>query len=133
MRNKIDNAEVWKDNQRVNFLDKMITEDKYKSSLVKQHKELEYLEESIGYHSTFVEACKAYFISKINGLQKEIDIAIVERKEINHDNCKQLMCLRNFIKEVYNSSDKIQEIYGYNRYHYIPILVHPHRKFIDKK
>lgn len=125
MRNKIDNAEVWKDSQRVNFLDKMIPEDKYKSDLVKQHKELEYLEESMGYHATVVEASKAYFISKINGLQQEIDNAMKDKKVIELNDCKHLVRLREFIKEVTQSCDTMKKVYGYSRRDYIPRLVHP--------
>lgn len=43
MRNKINNAEVWKDEQRLFFLDKMVSEARYKTDLVKQHKELKLL------------------------------------------------------------------------------------------
>jgi hypothetical protein len=125
MRNKIDNAEVWKDSQRVNFLDKMIPEDKYKSDLVKQHKELEYLEESMGYHATVVEASKAYFISKINGLQQEIDNAMKDKKVIKLNDCNHLVRLREFIKEVTQSCDTMKKVYGYSRRDYIPRLVHP--------
>jgi hypothetical protein len=125
MRNKIDNAEVWKDEQRVNFLDKMVTEAKYKSDLVKQHKELEFLEESMGYHATIVEASKAYFISKINGLQQEINEAIKDKNKITLDDCKQLVRLREFIKEVSENCDKMKRVYGYSRRDYIPRLVHP--------
>ena len=132
MRNKIDNAEVWKDEQRVNFLDKMVTEAKYKSDLVKQHKELEFLEESMGYHATIVEASKAYFISKINGLQQEIDAAIKDKSKITLDDCKQLVRLREFIKEVSENCDKMKRVYGYSRRDYIPRLVHPLLPFMAK-
>ena len=68
MRNNIRRAEVWNDKLRVNFLDNMVLKAKYKSALVKQLKELEFIEESMGYYATIVEVSKAYFISKINGL-----------------------------------------------------------------
>lgn len=133
MRYNIDNAEVWKDKMRVNFLDKMVTEAKYKSDLVKQHKELEFLEESMGYHATIVEASKAYFISKINGLQQEINAAIKDKNKITLDDCKQLVRLREFIKEVSENCDKMKLMYGYSRRDYIPRLVHPLPPFMAKK
>jgi hypothetical protein len=125
MRNKINNAEVWKDEQRLFFLDKMVSEARYKTDLVKQHKELEFIEESMGYHATIVEASKAYFISKINGLQQEIDAAIKNKNKIILDDCKQLVRLREFIKEVSENCDKMKRAYGYSRRYYIPHLVHP--------
>ena len=123
MQNKINNAEVWKDKQRVNYLDKIIPEDKYKSDLIKQHKELEYLEESMGYYATIVEASKAYFISKINNLQGEIDVAVENKAVINIDVCERLGRLRMFIKDVLHNSNKMKRVYGYSRGDYIPCLL----------
>lgn len=130
MRYKIDEAEVWKDEQRVYFLDKMVSEYKYKYDLLKQHKELEFLEESFGYHATILEASKAYFISKINGLQQEIDSAIKNKNKITIDDCKQLARLREFIKEVSDNCDKMKRVYGYSRRDYMPRLVHPQHLLI---
>ena len=123
MQNKINNAEVWKDNQRLNYLDKQVPEAKYKSDLIKQHKELEYLEESMGYHATIVDASKAYFINKINNLQGEIDSAVENKEVINIDGCHRLGRLREFIKEVSYNSDKMKGVYGYSRRDYIPRLL----------
>ena len=125
MRNNIQSAEEWNDKLRVNFLDNMILKAKYKSALVKQHKELEFIEESMGYYATIVEVSKAYFISKINGLQQEIDAAINENNKITLDDCKQLVRFRKFIKEVSKNCDKMKLVYGYSRSDYIPRLVHP--------
>jgi hypothetical protein len=123
MQSKINNAEVWKDKQRVNYLDKQVPEAKYKSDLIKQHKEVEYLEESMGYHATVVEASKAYFINKINNLQGEIDAAIEKKVVVNIDGCERLGRLREFIKEVSYNSKKMKEVYGYSRGDYIPRLL----------
>ena len=123
MQSKINNAEVWKDKQRVNYLDKQVPEAKYKSDLIKQHKELEYLEESMGYHATIVEASKAYFINKINSLQGEIDAAVENKTVLNIDDCERLGRLREFIKEVLRNSKKMKEVYGYSRHDYIPRLL----------
>ena len=123
MQSKINNAEVWKDKQRVNYLDKQVPEAKYKSDLIKQHKELEYLEESMGYHATVVEASKAYFISKIKNLQGEIDAAIANKVVVNIDSCERLGRLRESIKEVSYNSKKMKEVYGYSRGDYIPRLL----------
>jgi len=123
MQRKINNAEIWKDKQRVNYLDKQVPESRYKSDLIKQHKELEYLEESMGYHATIVEASKAYFINKINSLQGEIDAAIVNKVVLNIDDCERLGRLREFIKEVSYNSKKMKEVYGYTRCDYIPNLL----------
>ena len=125
MQSKINNAEVWKDTQRVNYLDKQVPESKYKSDLIKKHKELEYLEESMGYHATVVEASKAYFINKINSLQGEIDTAVENKTVLNIDDCERLGRLRDFIKEVLRNSKKMKEVYGYTRCDYIPRLLKP--------
>ena len=125
MRNNIRRAEEWNDKLRVNFLDNMVLKAKYKSALVKQHKELEFIEESMGYYATIVEVSKAYFISKINGLQQEIDVAIKENNKITLNDCKQLVRFRKFIKEVSKNCDKMKLVYGYSRCDYIPRLVNP--------
>ena len=122
MRNKINNAEYSKDILREDYLDKKLPEDKYKSYLIKQHKELEYLEESIGYHATIVVASKAYFISKMNNLQEEIDASIKNKEVININVCDRLGRLKEFIKEVLRNSNKMKRVYGYKRNDFIPRL-----------
>ena len=123
LQNKINNAEIWKDIQRINYLDNKISEDKYKSCLIKQHKELEYLEESMGYHSTIVEASKAYFINKIKNFQEEIDSAVKNKEVINIDDCVHLGKLIEFINIVSQNCEKMKRVYGYSRQDFIPRLL----------
>lgn len=123
MRTKIDNAERWKDEQRVEFLDKSIDEDKYKKLLTKRHKELEYLEESIGFHTTIVEASKAYFIAKINTLDDQIKISIADKTRVSLNDCNMLSKLRDFIKEVNENKLSMKRLYGYTQIDYIPKLL----------
>lgn len=123
MRTKIDNAERWKDEQRVEFLDKSIDEDKYKKLLTKRHKELEFLEESIGFHATIVEASKAYFIAKINTLDYLIKNCIDNKTRVSLEDCDMLAKLRDFTKEVNYNKLSMKRLYGYTQTDYIPKLL----------
>ena len=123
MRNKINNAETWKDERRVEFLDKVISESTYKSDLIKRHKELEYLEESMGYHSTIVEASKAFFIAKIKSLNGVITDAIANKKEMNITECDMLAKLKEFINDVDRSKTEMKRVYGYTRTDYLPRIL----------
>tara|TARA_B100000795_G_scaffold207426_1_gene160907 strand:+ start:662 stop:2104 length:1443 start_codon:yes stop_codon:yes gene_type:complete len=123
MQNKINSSEQWKDDIRVNYLDKIISEDKYKSDLVRQHKEQEYLQETMGYHYAIVEVCKAYFISKINKLTEEINTAIETKTAFSIKECSQLMCLRDLVNDIVNNGENIKRVYGYTRLEYLPRLV----------
>ena len=67
--NKRESHNVWKDEKRLMYLDKEITELEYKSLLIKKQKELEFIEETIGFYETISEVCKIYFINKINNLK----------------------------------------------------------------
>ena len=125
MQRKIDNTEQWKDYIRILYLDKMIDEYKYKADLVKHHKQLEYLQETIGYHTTVVEICKAYFINKMNKFRDEIITAIEVKGVISIIECSQLMRLREFVKDIYGNGEKIKRVYGYSRLEYLPRLVNP--------
>jgi hypothetical protein len=125
MQRKIDNTEQWKDDIRVLYLDKMIDEYKYKADLVKHHKQLEYLQETIGYHTTIVEVCKAYFINKMNNLRDEIKAAIEVKGVLSINECSQLIRLREFVKDICENGEKIKRVYGYSRLEYLPRLVNP--------
>ena len=125
MQRKIDNTEQWKDDIRIQYLDKMIDEYKYKADLVKHHKQLEYLQETIGYHTTVVEICKAYFINKMNKFRDEIIKAIEVKGVISIIECSQLMRLREFVKDIYDNGERIKRVYGYSRLEYLPRLVNP--------
>ena len=123
MRNRMDSAERWKDEQRVDFLAKCIDEDKYKKLLTKRHKEIEYLEESIGFHTTIVEASKAYFIAKINTLDDLIKSSIENKTRVSLEECNMLEKLRDFIKEVNENKLSMKSLYGYTQKDYMPKLL----------
>ena len=62
------NIEMAKNTLRIRFLEKELTEEKYKNILLKKYKEIEFLEETIDYNITILEVAKEYFIYKINNL-----------------------------------------------------------------
>ena len=79
---------TWKDEKRLMYLDKEITELEYKSLLIKRQKELEFIEETIGFYETISEVCKIYFINKINNLPNEIEFGFKNIKPLELKKCE---------------------------------------------
>lgn len=125
MRDQInpENIEMAKNRLRIRFLEKELTEEKYKSILLKQYKEIEFLEETIDYNITILEVSKEYFIYKINNLLEEIEEAKKTKIELNFNNCNRLIKARNFINDVNNLHYNKMKKYKYERFIYIPKLL----------
>jgi hypothetical protein len=115
MRRKIDEHNISKDNLRLMYLEKIITEKSYKSSLLKMLKEVEFLDESIGFQTSICEVCKAYFINKVYYLQDEIDSAVNNKNKLILYNCKSYIRMRDFIKDIINNCENVKKMYGYTR------------------
>ena len=117
-----ENIEMAKNTLRIRFLEKELTEEKYKNILLKKYKEIEFLEETIDYNITILEVAKEYFIYKINNLLEEIEEAKETKIELNINNCKRLIKARNFINDVNNLHYNKMKKYKYDRFIYIPKL-----------
>lgn len=118
-----ENIEMAKDKLRIQFLEKTLNEEKYKCTLLKQYKEVEFLEETTDYHITILEVAKEYFIYKIKNLKDEIKDAEKTKSAMNFDNCKRLIKIRKFILNVYALYYNTKKKYKYNRRVYIPKLL----------
>lgn len=121
--NKRESHNVWKDEKRLMYLDKEITELEYKSLLIKRQKELEFIEETIGFYETISEVCKIYFINKINNLPNEIDASLKNMKPLELKNCETLIKLIEFIDELSINNKNIKNIYGYTRRSFLPNIL----------
>lgn len=118
--NKLRDYEIWKDNQRLLYLEKEITETEYKNILIKKLKTLEYNEELIGFHETISEVCKNFFINKMNTVNNEIENAEKYKVAVGLSNCKSLLRLKEFIKDLNDNHNTIKKLYGYTRNNYLP-------------
>ena len=122
-RRKIRDHEIWKDTQRLLYLEKQISEKEYKNILLKKLKTLEYNEEIIGFFETISEVCKIYFINKMNTINNEIEIAEKKKEYIKLSNCNNLLRLKEFVKDLKDNHETIKKLYGYTRQTYLPKIL----------
>ncbi len=119
-RRNIREDEIWKDKQRLLYLEKQISEKEYKNILIKKLKTMEYNEEIIGFFETISEVCKIYFINKMKTIHNEIEIAEREKEYIKLSNCNNLSRLKEFVKDLKDNHETIKKLYGYTRLTYLP-------------
>ena len=123
MRGKIEDHENFKDRQRLMYLEKNITEEVYKRNLMKRLKEIDFLEESIGFHTSISEVCKAFFINTVNNLQNVIDNCVLKKTVPKIHKSQSLIKLKEFISDIKKNSRMVKDLYGYTRIDFIPLIV----------
>jgi len=123
MRGTIENHEIFKDRQRLMYLEKNITEEVYKRNLMKRLKEIEFLEESICFHTSISEVCKAFFINTVYNLQTEIDKSIKSKILPKLSKSESFIKLKEFVKDIKKNSRMVKDLYGYTRIDFIPSIV----------
>lgn len=69
---KVNVYDNWKDNERVRFLEKEITEKQYKTNLARKFKEIDYINEVISLQRTICEVSKETYIKVVNNLVDDI-------------------------------------------------------------
>jgi len=123
MREKIEDHANFKDRQRLMYLEKNITEEVYKRNLMKRLKEIEFLEESIGFNTTISEVCKAFFINTVDNLQDVIDDCILKKIVPNICKSQSFKKLKEFIADIKKNSREIKDLYGYTRIDFMPSIL----------
>jgi len=123
MRRKIEDHDIFKDKQRLMYLEKNITEEVYKRNLMKRLKENEFLEESIGFHTSISEVCKAFFINTIDNLQNVIDDCVLNKLVPKLHKTKSFIKLKEFIADIKKNSRMVKDLYGYSRIDFIPSII----------
>ena len=121
LNNKINDYEEWKNNERVRFLEKIISEKQYKCSLFKKFKDIEYIKEIIILQKTIYEISKETYIKVIDNIIDNIDINLKNKVIIYEiDELKNLLAFNN---KIYG--DELKNIRkNYNRTHWCLVFIH---------
>jgi hypothetical protein len=108
---KVNVYDEWKNNERVRFLEKDITEKQYKTNLARKFKEIDYINEVITLQRTIYEVSKETYIKVVSNIVDNIDINIKNNTKI--DKIDELINLQNFNNTINNVEFvKIKEIYN---------------------
>ena len=117
---KVNVYDEWKNNERVRFLEKDITEKQYKTNLARKFKEIDYINEVITLQRTIYEVSKETYIKVVNNIIENIDKYIKNNTKI--DKIEELINLQKFnntindvefikIKEIYNRESNSIKLY----------------------
>ena len=106
---KMENYENWKDQERIKYLEKTITEKQYKTNLARKYKEKEFLEELLGIQNTIIEVSKDCFISLTNQINNERETKIKEKGVIDINS--KLSVLKNLITDIKKDIKELEDIY----------------------
>jgi hypothetical protein len=106
---KMENYENWKDQERIKYLEKTITEKQYKTNLARKYKEKEFLEELLGIQNTIIEVSKDCFISLTNQINNERETKIKEKGLIDINS--KLSVLKNLITDIKKDIKELEDIY----------------------
>jgi len=109
-QNKINRSDNWKNDQRVRFLEKVISEKQYKTNLAKKFKEIEFLNEVTSLQTTILETSKATFVDIVNNLDADIQNAYKNKKRI--ESIDKYNKLYEFITELQSNGNTITKIYN---------------------
>tara|TARA_Y100000389_G_scaffold38202_1_gene32532 strand:- start:1166 stop:2341 length:1176 start_codon:yes stop_codon:yes gene_type:complete len=108
---KVDVYDNWKDNERVRFLEKEITEKQYKTNLARKFKDIDYINEVIVLQRTIFEVSKETYIKVVTNIIENIEIYIKNNSKI--DTIDELVNLQKFINTINDIEFlKIQKIYN---------------------
>lgn len=110
---KVNVYDNWKDNERVRFLEKEITEKQYKTNLARKFKDIDYINEVIVLQRTILEVSKETYIKVVTNIIENIEIYIKDNIQI--DRIDELVNLQKFTNTIYDIEFlKIQKIYNRN-------------------
>jgi hypothetical protein len=108
---KVNVYEEWKNNERVRFLEKDITEKQYKTNLARKFKEIDFINEVITLQRTIYEVSKETYIKVLSNIVDNIDKYIKNNTKI--DKIDELINLQNFNNTINNVEFiKIKQIYN---------------------
>lgn len=108
---KVNIYDKWKNNERVRFLEKYITEKQYKTNLARKFKEIDYINEVITLQRTIFEVSKETYIKVISNIFDNIETYIKNNQKI--DKIDELINLQNFNNSINNAEFlKIKQIYN---------------------
>ena len=108
---KVNVYDNWKNNERVRFLEKEITEKQYKTNLARKFKDIDYINEVIVLQRTIFEASKETYIKVVTNIIENIEIYIKNNTKI--DKIDELVNLQKFTNTINDIEFlKIQKIYN---------------------
>jgi len=100
----------WKDNERVRFLEKEITEKQYKINLARKFKDIDYMNEVIALQTTIFEVSRETYIKVVTNIIDNIEMHI--KNNIKIDKIDELVNLQKFSNTINDIEfKKIQIIY----------------------
>ena len=110
---KVNVYDNWKNNERVRFLEKEITEKQYKTNLARKFKDIDYINELIALQRTIFEVSKETYIKVVTNIIENIEIYIKDNTKI--DKIEELVNLQKFTNSINDIEFlKIQKIYNRN-------------------
>ncbi len=121
-RLKLQDYDYWKDELRIKFVQKELTEKQYKTNLATKFKNIEFLEEIISIQETIIEVYKNFYINTISTLEDDINNAIQKRKKLILDKNKQYIKTKEFILELISKINSVKSDFGYTRHIWFPII-----------
>ena len=112
---KVNVYDNWKDNERVRFLEKEITEKQYKTNLARKFKDIDYINEVIVLQRTIFEVSKETYIKVVTNIIESIGIYINIPNNTKIDRIDELVNLQKFTNTINDIEFiKIQKIYNRN-------------------
>lgn len=123
-RRKINNYESFKDDLRVEYIEKRINETKYKIDLARKHKEIEFLNEFISHQETIIEVCKSFAINFINKMVNHNINKESNKSKLYLYEDESYLKLIEFVEDIKKVTNETKDIYGYKgKQYYLPNLV----------
>jgi hypothetical protein len=108
---KVNVYDNWKNNERVRFLEKEITEKQYKTNLARKFKNIEYINEVISLQRTIFEVSKETYIKIVTNIIENTEMYIKNKTKI--DKIDELVNLQKFNNTINDIEFlKIQKIYN---------------------
>ena len=101
---------TWKNEERIRFLEKQITETDYKRNLAKSWKMEELSRELDSYQITMIEVCKDTFINICSNMEFEIKENIKNNQIYSIK--ERIMKLKEFTNDMLKSIEKTKKIYN---------------------
>ena len=119
-RLKLQDYDYWKDELRIKYVQKELTDKQYKINLATKFKNIEFLEEIISIQETIIEVYKNFYINTISTLEEDINNAIIKRKKLILDKNKQYIKTKEFILELISKINSVKSDFGYTRHIWFP-------------
>jgi len=108
----------WKNEERIKYLEKNITEKTYKINLAKKYKERQFLNDFICIYQTLLDSSKITFINICNNLENNIEISIKNNTKVTYI-IDELKSLKNFLHLIHKESIQINNLYNLYRVTFI--------------